>query len=57
MGSKSATTDWTRRLSAQASATRAGGGMWTGDAREGVIVLPVEDLLPRYDPLPPLASV
>ncbi|HEV2775829.1 MAG TPA: DUF429 domain-containing protein [Solirubrobacteraceae bacterium] len=32
-----------------------GGGMWTGDAREGVIVLPVEDLLPRYDPLPPPA--
>jgi len=34
-----------------------GGGMWTGDAREGVIVLPVEDLLPRYDPLPPPARV
>jgi len=32
-----------------------GGGMWAGDAREGVIVLPVEDLLPRYDPLPPPA--
>lgn len=34
-----------------------GGGMWAGDAQEGVIVLPVEDLLPRYDPLPPPARV
>ncbi|MDQ3722213.1 MAG: DUF429 domain-containing protein [Actinomycetota bacterium] len=34
-----------------------GGGMWTGDVGEGVIVLPVEDLLPRYDPLPPPARV
>ena len=29
-----------------------GGGSWVGDPREGVIVLPVEELLPRYDPLP-----
>ena len=34
-----------------------GGAMWTGDVREGVIVLPVEDLLPRYEPLPPPARV
>lgn len=34
-----------------------GGGMWAGDVREGVIVLPVDDLLPRYDPLPPPARV
>jgi hypothetical protein len=34
-----------------------GGGMWTGDVREAVIVLPVDDLLPRYDPLPPPARV
>ncbi|HWI08944.1 MAG TPA: DUF429 domain-containing protein [Solirubrobacteraceae bacterium] len=35
----------------------AGGsaGSWVGDPREGVIVLPVEDLLARYDPLPPPA--
>jgi hypothetical protein len=32
-----------------------GGGSWVGDPREGVIVLPVEELLPRYDPLPPPA--
>ena len=31
------------------------GGSWVGDPREGVIVLPVEALLPRYDPLPPPA--
>ena len=30
-----------------------GGGCWVGDPREGVIVLPVEELLARYDPLPP----
>jgi hypothetical protein len=30
-----------------------GGGSWVGDPREGVIVMPVEELLPRYDPLPP----
>jgi hypothetical protein len=34
-----------------------GGGSWVGDPREGVIVLPVEELLPRYDPLPPPARV
>ena len=32
-----------------------GGGSWVGDPREGVIVLPVPELLPRYDPLPPPA--
>jgi predicted nuclease with RNAse H fold len=32
-----------------------GGGAWVGDPREGVIVLPVDELLPRYDPLPPPA--
>jgi hypothetical protein len=32
-----------------------GGGSWVGDPREGVIVLPVEELLARYDPLPPPA--
>jgi hypothetical protein len=32
-----------------------GSGSWVGDPREGVIVLPVEELLPRYDPLPPPA--
>jgi hypothetical protein len=30
-----------------------GGGSWVGDPREGVIVLPVDELLARYDPLPP----
>jgi len=34
-----------------------GGGMWTGHVREGVIVLPVDELLARYDPLPPPARV
>ena len=34
-----------------------GGGSWVGDPREGVIVLPVDELLPRYDPLPPPARV
>ncbi|MDQ3849059.1 MAG: DUF429 domain-containing protein [Actinomycetota bacterium] len=33
----------------------AGGGSWVGDPREGVIVLPVPELLERYDPLPPPA--
>ena len=33
------------------------GGSWVGDPREGVIVLPVGELLPRYDPLPPPARV
>jgi len=28
-------------------------GSWAGDRREGVIVLPVRRLAPRYDPLPP----
>jgi predicted nuclease with RNAse H fold len=32
-----------------------GGGSWVGEPREGVIVLPVDELLPRYDPLPPPA--
>lgn len=32
-----------------------GWGSWVGDPREGVIVLPVSELLPRYDPLPPPA--
>lgn len=32
-----------------------GGGSWVGDPREGVIVLPVDELKPRYDPLPPPA--
>ena len=32
-----------------------GWGSWVGDPREGVIVLPVPELLPRYDPLPPPA--
>jgi Protein of unknown function (DUF429) len=30
-----------------------GGGCWVGDPREGVIVLPIERLADRYDPLPP----
>jgi hypothetical protein len=34
-----------------------GGGAWVGDPREGVIVLPVQELLARYDPLPPPARV
>ena len=39
-----------------AYALAAGGwGTWVGDPREGVIVLPVAELLPRYDPLPPPA--
>lgn len=31
------------------------GASWVGDPREGVIVLPVDELLGRYDPLPPPA--
>ena len=39
-----------------AYALASGGfGTWVGDPREGVIVLPVDELLPRYDPLPPPA--
>ena len=34
-----------------------GGASWVGDPREGVIVLPVTELLPRYDPLPPPARI
>ena len=33
----------------------AGEGTWVGDPREGVVVLPAEELLPRYDKLPPPA--
>ena len=33
----------------------AGVGTWVGDPREGVVVLPAEELLPRYDKLPPPA--
>jgi predicted nuclease with RNAse H fold len=32
-----------------------GSGSWVGDAREGVIVLPVPELATRYDKLPPPA--
>ncbi len=35
----------------------SGGGSWVGDPGEGVIVLPVAELLPRYDPLPPPARM
>ena len=35
----------------------SGGGSWVGDPLEGVIVLPVDELLARYDPLPPPARV
>ncbi|MBA3328145.1 MAG: DUF429 domain-containing protein [Solirubrobacterales bacterium] len=38
-----------------AYALAAGGGSWVGDPREGVIVLPVPELLDRYEPLPPPA--
>jgi hypothetical protein len=31
----------------------AGLGTWVGDPGEGVIVLPSDELLPRYDKLPP----
>lgn len=34
-----------------------GGGSWVGEPREGVVVLPVRELLSRYDPLPPPARV
>ncbi len=36
-----------------ASVLATGGGSWVGDPREGVIVLPVPELLDRYDPRPP----
>jgi predicted nuclease with RNAse H fold len=35
-----------------AYALAAGPGLWVGDPREGVIVLPVRALLPRYEKLP-----
>jgi predicted nuclease with RNAse H fold len=38
-----------------AYALGAGRGTWVGDPEEGVIVLPAEELLPRYDKLPPPA--
>jgi hypothetical protein len=38
-----------------ARALAEGGGSWVGDPREGVIVLPVPELAPRYDKLPPPA--
>jgi hypothetical protein len=31
----------------------AGTGSWVGDPREGVILLPVAELLPSYERLPP----
>jgi predicted nuclease with RNAse H fold len=36
-----------------AFALAVGRGCWVGDPREGVIVLPVPELLDRYQPLPP----
>jgi len=36
-----------------AYALASGEGSWVGDPEEGVIVLPVPELLDRYDPLPP----
>ncbi len=36
-----------------AYALAGGTGSWVGDPREGVIVLPVSELLPRYEKLPP----
>jgi predicted nuclease with RNAse H fold len=36
-----------------AYALTVGHATWVGDAREGVIVLPTTELLPRYDKLPP----
>jgi hypothetical protein len=36
-----------------AFALAEGFGSWVGDAEEGVIVLPVEQLEPTYAPLPP----
>ncbi len=38
-----------------AYALGTGTGLWVGDPREGVIVLPGEALLDRYEPLPPPA--
>jgi hypothetical protein len=38
-----------------AYALSAGYGSWVGDPQEGVVVLPVPELLDRYDPLPPPA--
>jgi predicted nuclease with RNAse H fold len=38
-----------------AHALAEGGGSWVGDPREGVIVLPVEQLADRYEKLPPPA--
>jgi hypothetical protein len=38
-----------------AYALAEGHGSWVGDPREGVVVLPVEQLADRYDPLPPPA--
>jgi len=38
-----------------AYALAAGPGLWVGDPREGVIVLPIRELLPRYEKLPPPA--
>jgi predicted nuclease with RNAse H fold len=38
-----------------AYALAEGTGSWVGDPREGVVVLPVEQLAERYDPLPPPA--
>ena len=36
-----------------AYALAEGFGSWVGDPEEGVIVLPVDELEARYDPLPP----
>jgi predicted nuclease with RNAse H fold len=36
-----------------AYALTAGVGTWVGDPQEGVIVLPTQELLPRYEKLPP----
>ena len=36
-----------------AYALAEGGGCWVGDPREGVVVLPVDALADRYEPLPP----
>lgn len=40
-----------------AYALGSGAGSWVGDPEEGVIVLPVAELLDRYDPLPPPTRV
>ncbi len=40
-----------------AYALASGEGSWVGDPEEGVIVLPVPELLDRYDPLPPPTRV